>query len=125
MTARLVRAIESGVVDIIGHPTGRILLRRDPYPLDMECVMRAAQSHGVALESSAYPDRLDLSDTHCRMAKQHGVKLVINTDAHAPRHLDLMRFGVGNARRGWIEPGDVLNTREADEFLSLLHAGHR
>jgi DNA polymerase (family 10) len=125
MTARLVRAIESGSIDVLGHPTGRILLRRDPYPYDVERVLASAASHGVALESSATPDRLDLSAEHCRLAKRLGVKLVVSTDAHAPSHLDFMRFGVANARRGWIEAQDVVNTREADDFLWLLHDGHR
>ena len=125
MTARVVRAIESGLIDIVGHPTGRLLLRRDPYPLDMERVLAAARARGVALEASAFPDRLDLSDIHCRMARDMGVKIVINTDSHAPSHLDLMRFGVGTARRGWLEAKDVLNTRGPDEFLRLLHDGHR
>lgn len=125
MTDRVIHAIESGNVDIVGHPTGRLLLRRDPYALDMERVMRAAQKHGVALEASASPERLDLSDHHCRMARDLGVKVVINTDAHATGHLDLMRFGVGTARRGWLEAEHVLNTRGVDEFLKRLHAGHR
>lgn len=125
MTARVVRAIESGCIDILGHPTGRKLLRRDAYALDLERVLQAAAERGVALEVSATPDRLDLSDDHCRMAKQLGVKLAINTDAHAPSQLDFMRFGVANARRGWLEAADVVNTREADEFSRLLHDGHR
>ncbi len=125
MTERIVRAIESGSIDIVGHPTGRKLLQRESYALDMERIMRAAKARGVALEASAYPDRLDLSDLHCRMAKEIGVKIAINTDSHAPGHLDAMRFGVGNARRGWLERDDVVNTRECDEFLRVLHAGHR
>jgi DNA polymerase (family 10) len=125
MTERIVRAIESGAADAIGHPTGRILLRREPYPLDMERVMRAARARGVALEVSAYPDRLDLNDVHCRLAKEMGVKLLIDTDAHAPSHLALQRFGVDTARRAWLEKEDVLNTRECDDFLAALHAGHR
>jgi DNA polymerase (family 10) len=125
MTARIVRAIESGSIDVVGHITGRILLRRDPYSLDMERIMTAAKAHGVALEASAYPDRLDMSDVHCRMAKERGVKVVIDTDSHATSHLELMRYGVANARRGWLEAADVLNTRDCDEFLRLLHHGHR
>lgn len=125
MTRRLVRAIESGAVDAIGHPTGRLLLRREPYPLDMEEIMRAAKAKGVALEVSAYPDRLDLNDVHCRLAKELGVKLVIDTDSHATSHLAMQRFGVDTARRAWLEKADVLNTRECDEFLAALHEGHR
>ncbi len=125
ITARVVRAIESGSVDVLGHPTGRILLRRNPIALDMERVMRAAKEHGVALEVNAYPDRLDLSDVHCRMAKEIGVKLTIDTDAHQPQHLGLLRFGVDNARRGWIEKEDVLNTLECDEFLEAIRERRR
>ena len=125
MTARVVRAIESGLVDIIAHPTGRILLRRDSYPLDMERVMDAARARGVALEGSAYPDRLDLSDLHLRMARDRGVKVVINTDSHAASQLDAMRFGLANARRAWLEAEHVLNTRGPEVFLKQLHHGHR
>jgi DNA polymerase (family 10) len=125
MTARVVRAIESGRIDVVGHPTGRILLRRDPYGLDMDRVLEAAAAHGVAMEISAAPDRLDLSDVHCRRCKELGVKLVINTDAHSTGNYDFLRYGVGNARRGWIEAGDVVNTRDPDEFLRMLHDGHR
>jgi DNA polymerase (family 10) len=125
MTERLVRAIESGAVDIIGHPTGRILTRRDPYPLDMERILRAAKERGVAMESSAQPNRLDLSDSFCRLAQELGVRVAISTDAHSPESFDLLRFGVENARRGWLGPRDVLNTLGADAFLEALHAGHR
>jgi len=125
MTTRMIRAIESGAVDIIGHPTGRILTRRDPYDLDMDKVLHAAKEHGVALEASATPNRLDLSDIHCRRARELGVKVVINTDSHSTSHLDFLRFGVGNARRGWLGTEHVLNTLGVDDFLATLHAGHR
>lgn len=125
MTTRIVRAMGSGCVDIVAHPTGRLLLRREPYALDMEAIMKAAAIHGVALELNAFPDRLDLSDTHCRMAREHGVKVVISTDSHTTEHLGLLRFGVGQARRGWLRAADVLNTLEVDAFLEKLHAGHR
>jgi DNA polymerase (family X) len=126
MTARVVRAIESGRVDVVGHPTGRILGRRNPFELDMERVLRAAAAHGVAMEINAYPDRLDLSDVHAHMAKERGVKIVIDTDSHSPRHLDLVRWGVSNARRGWLEKADVLNTIEdPDQFLKALHGSRR
>ena len=87
--------------------------------------MDAARARGVALEASAYPDRLDLSDVHIRMARERGLKIVINTDSHAASHLDAMRFGVGNARRGWLEAEHVLNTRGPEVFLKQLHHGHR
>jgi DNA polymerase (family 10) len=125
MTARVLRAIESGRVDVVGHPTGRLLLRRDPFPLDMERVMRAAAARGVALEASASPERLDLNDVHLRMAKEHGVKVVVNTDAHAEEQMDNIRFGIGNLRRAAYEAKDVLNTLDADAFIRRLHEGHR
>ncbi len=110
MTRRIISAMENPWVDCIGHPTGRLLGQREPYELDMEAVLEAAARLGVAVEINAYPDRLDLKDVHARRAKELGVKLLINTDAHAADQLALMRFGVATARRGWIEAGDVLNT---------------
>ncbi len=124
-TARFVRAIESGAVDVIGHPTGRLLLQRSSYPLDVERVVEAARKHGVALEINAYPNRLDLSDANARLAKEAGVPIVISTDSHHPSHLDLLRFGVDVARRAWLEKDDVLNTRPVDEFLEALHGKRR
>ena len=127
MTERLLAAIENPYTQIIAHPTGRLVLRRDPFEYDMEKVLDAAARHGVAMECNAYPDRLDLRDVHLRMAKQRGVKIVISTDAHAAGHLPFMRYGVDTARRGWIETKDVLNTRPLGEFLAALrpkpHAG--
>jgi DNA polymerase (family 10) len=125
MTKRVTRAIESGLIDILAHPTGRLLLKRDPFEIDMESVLASAKEHGVALEINAFPDRLDLSDTHCRLAKEIGVKVVISTDAHTPEHLDLLRYGLGNARRGWLEPADVINTLPVGRLLQELHEGHR
>jgi DNA polymerase (family 10) len=110
MTARIVRAIESPWVDCIAHPTGRLIGQREPYAVDMEALLQAAAAHGVAMEINAHPDRLDLKDVHARRAKELGVKLLVNTDAHAADQLPLMRFGVATARRGWVEPDDVLNT---------------
>jgi DNA polymerase (family 10) len=110
MTARIVKAIENPWVDCIAHPTGRLIGQREPYAVDMDELLRTAAAHGVAMEINAYPDRLDLRDAHARRAKEMGVKLLINTDAHGGDQLELMRFGVATARRGWIEPSDVLNT---------------
>lgn len=110
MTERIIRAMENPRVDGIAHPTGRLIGKREPFEVDMEAVLKAAASLGVAMEINAYPDRLDLKDVHARRAKELGVKLMINTDAHAAEQLRLMHFGVATARRGWIEPGDVLNT---------------
>jgi len=120
MTARLLAAIKNPNVSLIGHPTGRILLRRDAYPFDMDEVLRAAARHKVAMELNAYPDRLDLSDRHLRQARQLGVKIVINTDSHHTTHLEKIRFGVLQARRAWLTPADVLNTLPADEFRKAM-----
>jgi DNA polymerase (family 10) len=119
-TERLIRAIENPHVNIIGHPTGRVLNRREPYPLDMARVVEACRRTGTALEISASPARLDLSDRHAYLAKARGVKLVINTDAHAIPELDLLKHGIGQARRAWLEPADVINTMELDELLAWL-----
>ncbi|MBI2891966.1 MAG: DNA polymerase/3'-5' exonuclease PolX [Deltaproteobacteria bacterium] len=111
MTDRIVRALESGVVDVLGHPSGRLIGRRDPYAFDLQRVIDVAKKRGVALEINAQPERLDLSDKACRLARDAGVALVISSDSHAANHLANLRFGVWAARRGWIEAGDVLNTR--------------
>lgn len=120
MTARLLKAISNPNVSIIAHPTGRILLRRDAYPYDMDAVLKAAAQNKVAMELNAYPDRLDLSDRHLRMAKQHGVKIVINTDSHHTSHMEKIRFGVTQARRAWLTPKDVLNTLPVDAFARAM-----
>ena len=120
MTDRILCAIESPVVDVIGHPTGRLLLRRDPYRLDIEQVLEAAAQTGVAMEINSQVHRLDLSDMHARLARARGVKLVICTDAHAPAGFDLLRWGVTVARRAWAEPNDVLNTQPLEAFRASL-----
>jgi DNA polymerase (family 10) len=120
MTARLLKAIENPNVSIIGHPTGRILLRRDAYAYDMNAVLEAAARNKVAMELNAYPDRLDLSDRHLRMAKQHGVKVVINTDSHHTTHMEKIRYGVLQARRAWLTCEDVLNTLPVDKFARAM-----
>jgi DNA polymerase (family 10) len=123
MTARLLRAIDNPNVSLIGHPTGRILLRRESYPFDMEKVLRAAARQKVAMELNAYPDRLDLCDRHLRQASQLGVKIVINTDSHHTTHMEKIRFGVLQARRAWLTPADVLNTLPVDKFSrAMKHA---
>jgi DNA polymerase (family X) len=123
MTERLLKAISNPNTSIIGHPTGRILLRRDSYAFDMRAVLMAAAKHKVAMELNAYPDRLDLSDANLRQAKQHGVKIVMNTDAHHTSHMDKIRFGVLQARRAWLTKGDVLNTMPQDKFArAMKHA---
>jgi DNA polymerase (family 10) len=120
MTARLLKAIGNPNVSLIGHPTGRLLLRRDSYAYDMEKVLDAAAQNKVAMELNAYPDRLDLCDRHLRMAKQRGVKIVINTDSHHTTHMEKIRFGVLQARRAWLTPGDVLNTLPVETFARAM-----
>ena len=123
MTARLLKAIGNPNVSIIGHPTGRILLRRDAYAYDMDGVLEAAARNKVAMELNAYPDRLDLSDRHLRMAKQHGVKIVINTDSHHTTHMEKIRYGVLQARRAWLTADDVLNTLPVERFAKAMKHG--
>jgi DNA polymerase (family 10) len=120
MTDRLLRALECPYVRVLGHPTGRILLHRDPFPFDFERVVGEAVRRGVWLEINASPERLDLNGAMIRAAKAKGAKFTISTDAHHPKHLDNMRFGVITARRGWLEPEDVLNTLPADGLAAAL-----
>jgi len=120
MTARMIKAMENPWVDCVAHPTGRILGRREPYEVDMEEVLKAAARLGVAFEINAYPDRLDLKDVHARRAKELGVKILVNTDSHSSDHYGFMHFGVGAARRGWLEPSDVLNTLPVASLLAQL-----
>src|SRR5579864_2543359 len=120
MTDRLLRAITSRHISILGHPTGRILLRREGYDFDLPAVFKAAAKHHVAMELNAYPDRLDLSDHHLKMAKELGVKIVINTDAHHTSHLEKIRFGVMQARRACVTRADVLNTLPEAEFAAAM-----
>jgi len=120
MTDRLLRALECPALRAIGHPTGRILLHRDPFPFDFEAVAAEAARRNVYLEINASPERLDLSATLIRTAKAKGCKFVISTDAHHPKHLANMSYGVRMARRGWLEAGDILNTRSADDFAKAI-----
>lgn len=121
MTERLLRAFENPHLMILGHPTGRLLLRRDPFEFELERILDEAARRGIALECNAFPDRLDLRDVHLRMAKERGVKVVISTDSHSTAHLPFMKYGVLMARRGWLEKNDVLNTLPADKLLKALH----
>ena len=120
MTERLIRAIENPNTSLIGHPTGRMLLRRDAYGFDMDAVLKAAARSRVAMELNAYPDRLDLNDRHLRMAKERGVKIVINTDSHHTSHLEKIRYGVLQARRAWLTRDDVLNTLPVQKFAQAM-----
>ncbi len=123
MTERLLKAIASPNTSLIGHPTGRLLLRRDAYQFDLDAVLKAAAKHKVAMELNSYPDRLDLSDVHLRLAKEHGVKIVINTDSHHTSHMEKMRYGILQARRAWLTKEDVLNTLPVAEFTRALKRG--
>ncbi len=120
MTERVLRALENPYVRILGHPTGRLLLRREAYELDLSSVLRRAAELGVAVEHNAYPDRLDLCDRDLRHARELGCKIVISTDAHHTSHLEKMRYGVKQLRRAWLTRQDVLNTRGPVEFLASL-----
>jgi DNA polymerase (family 10) len=120
MTARVLRAIENPYVHILGHPTGRQILRREPYALDMAAVFKRSAELGVAMEHNAAPARLDLCDRDLRLAKELGCRIAINTDAHDTRELGFMQFGIRQLRRAWLTAGDVLNTLGPGEFLASL-----
>ena len=122
VTQRLLNAIQNPHVDVIGHPTGRLIPDREGADLDMEAVFAAAAQSGVAMEINAHPMRLDLNDIHARQAIEMGILLSINTDAHSPGELDLMHFGVATARRGWVEAEHVINTWEPERLLSWLRS---
>jgi DNA polymerase (family 10) len=125
MTERLLRAVSNPFVDIIGHPTGRILLRREPYRLDVVALIDAASAAGVALEINCQIDRMDLSDANAKAARDRGVKIVISTDAHGVGGFRLMRWGVQVARRAWLTKEDVLNTRDVEGFKAGLRRNRR
>lgn len=120
MTERLLKAVSNPNTSLLGHPTGRLLLRRDAYPFDLDAVIKTAAQKKVAMELNAYPDRLDLCDRHLRLAKQHGVKIVINTDSHHTSHLDKIRYGILQARRAWLTKDDVLNTLPVQKFAKAM-----
>jgi DNA polymerase (family 10) len=116
MTGRLIKAIRNRKVDVIGHPSGRLLGHRDPSRFDLDEILRVAREEGCALEIDSQPDRLDLNDTAALAAKRMGVKMVVSTDAHSVRDLDLIEYGINQARRGWLEKSDVLNTRHLKDL---------
>jgi DNA polymerase (family 10) len=122
ITERLLMAMRNPNVDVIGHPTGRLLPNREGADLDMDAVLGAARESGVALEINAHPARLDLDDVYARRAVEMGIRLAINTDAHSQSDLELLHFGVATARRGWVEPQHVLNTWESDALVAWLKA---
>jgi DNA polymerase (family 10) len=119
-TERILRAVAHPMVNILAHPTGRIIGRRKPYAFDVERVLRACAEHNVAVELNSHPERLDLKDTHLIRARELGIPVVISTDAHRARELELIHYGVEQARRAWLEPAHVLNTRPVDELLAAL-----
>jgi len=120
MTERILAAIENPYTQIIGHPTGRLLLRRDPLDYDMEKILDACAKHGVTMECNSYPDRLDLKDVQLRMCKERGVKVVISTDSHVASNLAFIHYGVTTARRAWLTKADVINTLPVKDFLEAL-----
>jgi DNA polymerase (family 10) len=119
-TERILRAMDNRHLNILAHPTGRLLGERPPYPVDVPRLIAAARDRGIVLELNAHPARLDLDDVHAKLAKDMGVRIAISTDAHSILGLDTMRFGIGQARRGWLEAGDVVNTRPWSELKRLL-----
>jgi DNA polymerase (family 10) len=119
-TSRLVRAAQNPAVDIIFHPTGRLINRREGYPVDMAKLVQTAKDTSTALEIDAHYNRLDLKDEYARLAVKNGVKLVIDSDAHHPLHYVFLQFGIGQARRGWATESDVLNTLPADRLLKAM-----
>ena len=120
ITERCLKAVRNPHVDILGHPTGRLLGRRPPSALDMEAVLQACAETGTVVEINAHPSRLDLKDSHARRAVELGCKVVINSDAHATDGMEVMPYGIATARRGWLQAADVINTRPADEMLAML-----
>jgi DNA polymerase (family X) len=124
MTARVIRAIENPYVRILGHPTGRLLLRREPFAIDIAAVLKRAAELGVAMEHNAAPERLDLNDRDLRLAKEMGCRIVMSSDSHDARNLGKMDYGVKQLRRAWLTAEDVLNTRDAKKFVSHLRKRH-
>ncbi len=122
MTDRIVKAARNPYVAAIGHLTGRMINTRDAYSVDVSAIVAACAESGCALELNAHADRLDITDLVCRQAKEAGVKVAINTDAHHARHFWMMQLGVGTARRGWLEKGDVLNCMTAEELVDHVRS---
>ncbi len=119
-TDRIIKAMENPYVNVIAHPTGRVIGQREGYPVDVEAIIRKAAETGTALEINAYYNRLDLRDSHCRIAVKHGVKLVISTDSHHVDHMWMIKLGIGTARRGWVEKKDVLNVQPLRDVLAFV-----
>jgi len=120
MTERIIKAMKNPNVDIISHPTGRILKRRDEYEVDFDKILKIAKETGTILEINAYPERLDLNDQNIRKAKEMGVKMAIGTDAHHKDQLRFMEYGVSQARRGWAEKKDIINAWPLEKMIEML-----
>jgi len=120
MTRRMARAMENPNVDIISHPTGRLLKKRDEYSIDLEKIFAAAKATRTVLEINSYPERLDLNDHNIRAAKEHGIKMVINTDSHQVGQMRFAEYGIAQARRGWAEAGDIINVWPLEKMLGFL-----
>ena len=119
-TERILRAIDRPSFSILAHPSGRLIDEREPYDIDLLRILKALKGRGAFIELNAHPERLDLTDIRCRLAKEAGVLVSVATDAHRSQELGFLRFGIGQARRGWLEKGDVLNTRSLAELRPLL-----
>jgi DNA polymerase (family 10) len=122
ITARLIKAMHNPHVDMIGHPSGRLLPNREGADLDMDTVLKTAREQGLALEINANPARLDLDEVYARRASEMGIPLCINTDAHSPADMDFLEYGVSVARRGWVEPENVLNTWPVEKITAWLQS---
>ena len=120
MTERIIRAMKNPHIKIISHPTGRILKRRDEYQIDFDKILRAAKEFNVVLEINSFPVRLDLNDQNIRRAKEAGVKMVINTDSHHRDQLRFIELGIAQARRGWAEKEDIINTQPLEKLLKFF-----
>ena len=122
MTSRITKAMQNKYVNVIAHPTGRLIHTREPYQIDMEKVFKEAKRTGTFLELNSFPDRLDLNDMHCREAKGYGIMISIGTDCHNRMQLKVMKYGIGTARRGWLEKKDIINCLAYDDLLKLLRS---
>jgi DNA polymerase (family 10) len=122
MTKRIIKGMDNEQADFVAHPTGRLIGKREPYEVDLEQIIDTAKETDTRLEINSFPDRLDLDDTHIKLAKEHGVQFVLGTDSHSINHLDFMRFGIATARRGWLEKKDILNTYSIKDIEKILGA---
>ncbi|MDL5502035.1 MAG: DNA polymerase/3'-5' exonuclease PolX, partial [Candidatus Methanoperedens sp.] len=121
MTERIIKAMENPNVDIISHPTGRLIKKREEYQIDVEKILGAARETKTALEINSYPERLDLKDVYIKRAREEGVKMVINTDSHSPSQLQYIEYGISQARRGWAEKEDIINCWPVEKLLKFFN----